>query len=116
VGYTLRYSLAATLGRKFKTSLKKIFQMYGKDLSIQIKFQKKIIKIAGFPNKSMVDSIKHSFNADNINFSEFNQKSCHIQRNTSLLASLDLFKTCGVVDCNATNDIEIHCTPFLVFS
>jgi hypothetical protein len=103
----LRYSLAATLARKFKVSLKKIFQIYGKDLSVRIKFKGKIIKIASFPSKCDVDSFKYCFSANLISYSRLCQDLQNVPQRITVLASLNLFKTCGVVSCLMTNNVEI---------
>ena len=116
VGYTLRYSLAATLARKFKTSLKKIFQIYGKDLSVRIKFKGKILKVASFPSKNIVDSFKYGFNVDVISYSRLCQDLQNIQTRTTVLASLHLFKTCGVVSCTRINNVEIYRVNIPTFS
>lgn len=103
----MRYSLAATLARKFKISLKKIFQIYGRDLSVRIKFKGKIIKIASFPSKCVVDSFKYGFNADLISYSRLCQDLQNVPLRTTVLASFNLFKTCGVVNCQITDNVEI---------
>ena len=116
VGYTLRYSLAATLARKFKISLKKIFQIYGKDLSVKIKFKGKTIKVASFPSKNIVDSFKYGFNADFISYSRLSQDLQNIQTKPTVLANLNLFKTCGVVSCTTMNNVEIYRVNIPIFS
>ena len=112
----MRYSLASTLARKFKMSLKKIFQIYGKDLSVRIKFKGKIVKVASFPGKNVVDSLKYGFNADFISYSRFCQDLQSIQTKTTVLASLTLFKTCGVVSCPRVSSVEIYCVNIPIFS
>lgn len=116
VNYTLRYSLAATLARKFKISLKKIFQIYGKDLSVRIKFKGKVVKIASFPSKCIVDSFKYGFNADFISYNRLCQDLQNVSWRTTVLASLRLFKTCGVVNCKITNNVEIYRVNISMFS
>lgn len=116
MNYTLRYSLAATLARKFKVSLKKIFQIYGKDLSVRIKFKGKIVKVAGFPSKNTMDSFTYGFNADPISYSRLCQDLQNISLKSTVLASLNLFKTCGVVSCQITNNVEIYRVSIPIFS
>lgn len=112
----MRYCLAATLARKFKVSLKKIFQIYGKDLSVRIKFKGTIKKIASFPSKCTVDSFKYGFNADLISYSRLYQDLQNVPLRTTVLASLNLFRTCGVVSCQITNDVEICRVNIPIFS
>ena len=74
VNYILRFSLAATLARKYKTSVKKIFAKYGKNFSVKINDKGKVIEITNFPSKSEVDTLKHKFNTDVISYSESETK------------------------------------------
>jgi hypothetical protein len=83
VNYTLRYSLAATLARKFKISIKKIFQKYGKNFIIKAKYNEKIIEIASFPNRNKVDSLRRKFNINAINYNELNEKLQNVQVSNS---------------------------------
>lgn len=68
VNYTLRFSLAATLARKYKTSIKKVFAKYGPNFNIKTSSKGKIIKIANFPSKIQVNTLKHKFNIKAINY------------------------------------------------
>jgi len=74
VNYILRYSLAATLSRKFKTLIKKIFQKYGKDFNIKNEYNRKIIEIAKFPNRNKIDSLQCKFNTNIIDYNKLDKK------------------------------------------
>lgn len=115
VDYTLRYSLAATLARKFKISLKKIFQLYGKDLSVRIKFKGQIVKVADFPCKNIVDSFKFKFNTNKTGYDRLAKNLKNVPLKTLTLASLNLFNTCGVVSCQVANNVEIYHVKILTF-
>lgn len=104
------------MARKFKTSLKQIFQIYGKDLSVRIKFKGKIVKIASFPSKYTVDSFKYGFNVDLISYSRLCQDLQNVSLRNTTLASLNLFKTCGVASCQITNNVEIYRINTPIFS
>ena len=108
--------MASTLARKFKISLKKIFQKYGKDLSVRIKFKGKTTKIASFPSKCTVDSLKHGFNPDFVSYSRLCQNLENVPLRTTVLASLNLFKTCGVASCKIANNVEIYRVNIPTFS
>lgn len=116
VNYILRYSLASTLARKFKVSLKKIFQIYGKDLSVRIKFRGKTLKVASFPSKSKVDSLKYEFSNDIISYDRLSRDLLSVPTKTIVLESLHLFKMCGVVSCQTTHNIEIYRVATLICS
>lgn len=107
VDYVLRYSLAATLARKFKVSLKKIFDIYGNDLSVAVRFKGNPIKIARFPDKSKVYSFKYGFTL--LSYSFYNQSLWNVQLNNSLVVNLNLLRFCAVIGCEAIDGIEIYC-------
>lgn len=96
VNYTLRFSLAATLARKYKTSIKKIFAKYGKHFNIKIGYKGKTITIADFPSKTQVSKLKYKFNSKVIKYCELNTKLKSFPLDTFFTFSLDFFKICGV--------------------
>lgn len=63
-----------------------------------------------------MDSFKYGFNADLTSYGRLCQDVQHIQTRTTVLANLNLFKTCGAVRCTRVNNVEIYCVNVPTFS
>lgn len=64
----------------------------------------------------MVNSFKYGFNTDLISYSRLRQDLQNVALRTNVLARLNLFKTCGVVSCQMTNNVEIYRVNTTIFS
>jgi len=100
VTYHLRYSLLHTLARKHKCSLKKVLEMYCRE----IKANGKQGKVVSFINSVTVTNLKKDFLSNDLRnpYSELNKSYMSLQR-----AAISANK-CAVKDCNEIDNIEVH--------
>jgi group II intron reverse transcriptase/maturase len=100
VTYHLRYSLLHTLARKHKCSIKKVLEMYSKE----IKADGRQGKVVSFINSVTVNNLKKDFLSKNLRnpYSELTKSYISLQR-----AAISANK-CAVKDCNESNNIEVH--------
>lgn len=100
VTYHLRYSLLHTLAHKHKSSLKKILDIYSKE----IKTDGRKGKIVSFINSVAVDNLKKNFLVKDIRnpYNELTKSYLSLQR-----AAISANK-CAVKNCNVIDNIEVH--------
>ena len=100
VTYHLRYSLLHTLARKHKCSIKKILEMYSKEIKADGR-QKKVIS---FINSVTVTNLKKDFLSKDLKnpYSELTKSYLSLQR-----AAISANK-CAVKGCNENDNIEVH--------
>lgn len=100
VTYHLRYSLLHTLAHKHKCSIKKVLEMYSKE----IKANGRQGKIVSFINSVVVTNLKKDFLSKNIRnpYSELNKSYMNLQR-AAISAN-----QCAVKNCNEIDNIEVH--------
>lgn len=100
VTYHLRYSLLHTLARKHKCSIKKILEMYSKE----IKADGRQNKVTSFINSLTVSNLKKDFLSKDLKnpYSELTKSYLSLQR-----AAISANK-CAVKGCNESYNIEVH--------
>ena len=108
VNYFLRHSLAATLARKYKTSVKKIFLKYGKNFVIRVNNHKRSIEIAKYPSKFEVYTLKAKFNENSINYNDLEKHLSSIHVDMSFITRFKNFDECGIVECNDIENIKVY--------
>ena len=100
VTYHLRYSLLHTLARKHKCSIKKILEMYSKE----IKADGRQNKVISFINSVTVTNLKKDYLSKDLKnpYSELTKSYLSLQR-----AAISANK-CAVKGCNENDNIEVH--------
>jgi group II intron reverse transcriptase/maturase len=100
VTYHLRYSLLHTLAHKHKCSIKKILEMYGKE----IKANGRQNKVVSFINSIAVTNLKKDFLSKDLRnpYSELTKSYMSLQR-AAISAN-----ECAVKNCNEIDNIEVH--------
>ena len=102
VTYHIRYSLLHTLARKHKCSIKKVLEMYSKE----IKDNGRRGEIVSFINSVVVTNLKKDFLSKSEDlrdpYAELNKSYMSLQR-----AAISANK-CAVKNCNETDNIEVH--------
>ena len=100
VTYHLRYSLLHTLAYKHKCSIKKILEMYSKE----IKADGRQGKTVSFINSVIVTNLKKDFLSKDVRnpYSELYKSYVNLQR-AAISAN-----QCAVKNCNEVNNIEVH--------
>jgi len=101
--YILLHSAAKTLAHKHRTSVKKIFRKYGKNLTVKVRDKNsKIVREIAFPYKSSLVRQQFTF----MTYSDTVNDGGRLQTFIKLRTRSKLFSPCCI--CGETENIEMH--------
>jgi len=100
VTYHLRYSLLHTLAHKHKCSLKKVLEMYSKE----IKAKGRQGKVVSFINSVVVTNLKKNFLSKDLRDPYSNLTKSYMSLQRAAISANE----CAVKNCTETDNIEVH--------
>lgn len=100
VTYHLRYSLLHTLAHKHKCSLKKVLEMYSKE----IKAEGRQGKVVSFINSVVVTNLKKNFLSKGLRNPYSNLTKSYMSLQRAAISANE----CAVKNCTETDNIEVH--------
>lgn len=100
IQYILQFSLAKTLAKKYKVSMKQIFRKFGKTVTITVKGQN------GKQDRPVSFYLNHDWTKQREGFRTNETRIDLIQWERRMRTRSKLGKACCV--CNATTDVEMH--------
>ena len=100
VTYHLRYSLLHTLACKHKCSIKKVLEMYSKE----IKADGRQGKVVSFINSVVVTNLKKDFLSKDLRDPYFNLTKSYVSLQRAAISANE----CAVKNCTEIDNIEVH--------
>lgn len=100
ITYHLRYSLLHTLARKHKCSIKKVLEMYSKE----IKADGRQGKVVSFINSVAVTNLKKNFLSKDLRDPYSNLTKSYISLQREVISA----NKCAVKNCTEIDNIEVH--------